>query len=146
MTDGFFPAVHHVAHCQEGVAIYHPGAGISHHLFNPFFHCGLITMHRAIRAGRFLFLERTPVKARFSVIQELPALTTKFPCSRMMIAAVNLYHGLNRPLFSRDPRMCVGRCRSIHGHANLAFTSYFRMTETTGPDNDLNQGHGRNST
>jgi hypothetical protein len=75
------------------------GTGVTHHPSDAVPHGGLITVDRAIGAGRLAGAEGTAIETAVRVIEKFLALRAK-PDRSMMPPAINLEHRLNRLLLS----------------------------------------------
>ncbi len=62
---------------QKGMLIDHPGAGVSHHVTDPFSHSWLVAMKRTPGALRFSFLIRTTQEPFPGIIKEIITIPAK---------------------------------------------------------------------
>ncbi len=86
------PSVYHMAQCKDRMMIYHSRAGVPHDILDTLLHSGLITVHGAVCAGRFLFLKRALIKAHLSVIKQLTAVAAETASCRMVVTAKDPEH------------------------------------------------------
>ena len=99
-TNRFFSeAVNKMEHCQNWMAVGHPGAWVFHHCFNLFSHSRLVAMYFTVCACCFACLERTPVETPFGIIKKLPAVRAESIMCLMMIMAIDFYHDFNSIFF-----------------------------------------------
>ena len=85
----------------------HPRPRIAHDHLYLFAAILLITMHRALCAGRFVRAETASVQPHAGVIEQPLALGTQ--STVVMIAAVNADHHLDGPPFARETFACFAR-------------------------------------
>lgn len=130
---------------KDGVTVCHAGACVPHRHFNFLPYGWLIAVHRAIGTRGLVLLKGTLVEAQFGIIEEFPAGRAEFaPCSviAMVVAAVDLNHGLDRFAFPDHPGMSLFHHRCfLHSLLNLsyAFMLTNRMPDAAATNHDLDQ-------
>ena len=75
----------------------HPGAGVSHDLFDLHAQLRFITVDRASAAGWFALLIRAAGKPQAGVGDKRAASVAEISCPAMMGVAIESHHGLHRP-------------------------------------------------
>jgi len=85
---------------EERVLVDHAGAGIPHNSSDPLSHIKVVTMQRAVGAGRLVLLEWTSIEALVRIRHKsLTFRAQSLFCLAMMAAAVDAAHGFNGFMF-----------------------------------------------
>lgn len=127
---GLAKAVEPMAQAHEGVFPKHARARVAHDRLYLVAAGTLVTMHRTFGASWLFDTEAATVKAYRRIIQERLALAAQSVVRRvMMIAAVNVDHGLHGSPFARQPTAPLrqgGRDRRLQGGAQLRCICRFK--------------------
>jgi hypothetical protein len=81
---------------QDGVAVYHSGAGIFHHRLDLLPHIRFIAMHRTFRASGLVFPKGASFKALRDIVKKPPAFRTAAFSPAMLSMAEDIDHQLSR--------------------------------------------------
>lgn len=90
---------------QEGMPVYHPGPGISHHRADLITHRGFVAMDQTLGALCLPFLVWASGELFPGVCQELMTIRAETIGGMVLGAAMHQDHRLNRPVFSGKARM-----------------------------------------
>jgi len=105
------PGVNEVADGQHGMPQDHARPGVTHHLFDPVPHPGLVTVDGAFGAHRFPAAEPASCQPDSRVIQQRGTLPAQQTATAMHSTAITGEHDLDRPQFPQSPpvshRFCL---------------------------------------
>jgi hypothetical protein len=103
--------VYQVVECQQGMAVHHPGACISHHRADPLSHSWLVAMDRTPAALRLSLLVWAAGEPFSGIMQEIITILTETILSLVLRAALHPDHRFNGLILSCYARMFVRHCR-----------------------------------
>jgi len=92
-----------MAQAHDGMFPQHARSGVTHHHLDLLASCALITMDRALGAGRFFRTKPAAFQSHPGVIQKLPAFRAQPGCRPMTIPAVDFDHRLHCLPFTVQP-------------------------------------------
>jgi len=96
-------SIQSMLYCQNGVMQQHARTGIAHDFPDSFAHGWLVAMNGAIQTGGLGFTKRAILQPVKGVTQRPAAFITQAGSRSMVLAAIQLYHGMQSSLFTVNP-------------------------------------------